>query len=513
MLKCSHLTLTLPDGRILLSDLSFSVQDKDHLALVGEEGDGKSTLLKIIAGETPDYVRITGSFYTDWKMGYLPQQIPACWKDQTPLDYLLKEHPEEEIDPAAWSLCGQMEEAARKTGLRAELLYEERSVSSFSGGEKVRLALTKVLLGQPDCFLLDEPANDLDLDALLWLENWIVNSDKPILFIPHDIRLLECCAERILHLELRNKKTKPVWTLFTGSWKEYLSRRKANREKEFQVAASEKREYAKQKQRLNDLANKVEHSLRTVSRQAPHKGQVLKKKMKAVRSSQQALEEQSYSRTDSVEEAAGFLLPHTTFPAGKKLIDEPLEITMDERVLIEPFVLSLYGPVRMVFTGANGCGKTTLLKDLFSRLQDRKDLKAGWMPQDYDSAFKADDTPVSFLLRICPDLSLVQTRLGSMRFLASEMNQSVFKCSGGQKAKLILASLALQKCNVLLLDEPTRNLSALSVGVLCEALQDSPAAILAVSHDRAFMEALFIEKGVIENRRFHIEPILPTEQK
>lgn len=510
MLKCSHLTLTLPDGRVLLSDLSFTLQDKDHLALVGEEGDGKSTLLKIIAGEHPDYVRITGSFFADWKMGYLPQQIDPKWNAQTPLDYLLKKQPEEEIDPESWSLCPRLEEAARETSMDPKLLYEERALSSFSGGEKVRLALIKVILEQPDCYLLDEPANDLDLDALLWLEDWILNNLKPILFISHDIRLLQHCAKRILHLELRNKKTKPVWTLFSGSWDNYLLKRNTDRQKELQVAASEKRDYLKQKERLNDLSNKVEHALRSVSRQQPHKGQVLKKKMKTVRSSQNALEEQGYSRTDSLEEAAGFLLPEVPFPARKKIIDETLEISMNDKVLIEPFTLSLYGPVRIVFTGANGCGKTTLLKQLYAKLQNRDDLKAGWMPQDYDSAFEADDTPLSFLLRFCDDMQQIQTRLGSMRFLASEMNQSVFECSGGQKAKLILASLALQNCNVLLLDEPTRNLSALTVGVLSDALKDSPAALIAVSHDRAFMEALFTQRGVIENHQFHLEAMTPS---
>ncbi len=511
MLKCSHLTLTLPDGRVLLSDLSFTMQDADHLALVGEEGDGKSTLLKIIAGETPDYVRITGSFYSDWKMGFLPQQIPEVWQSFTPLDYLLAPAPGQPIEPEAWSLCPQLEEAARQTGLNPDLLYEERPVFTFSGGEKVRLALIRVLMDEPDCYLLDEPANDLDLDSLLWLENWIDHNPKPVLFISHDIRLLQRCARKILHLELRNKKTSPVWTLFSGSWDDYLENRTASRSKLLQKAAGEKREYQKQKQRLNDLSNKVEHELRTVSRQQPHQAKVLKKKMKTVRSAQQALEDQGFTRTDSLEEAASFFLPDAPFPAGKKILDETLEVRQNDQVLIEPFALSLYGPVRIVFTGPNGCGKTTLLRQIQARLEQRDDLKAGWMPQDYDSVFEPEDTPVSFLLRFSPDLQLIQTRLGSMRFLPSEMNQSVFECSGGQKAKLILASLALQNCNVLLLDEPTRNLSALTIGVLCDALKESPAALIAVSHDRAFMEALFDQKGVIENHQFHIEPMEKTE--
>lgn len=255
----------------------------------------------------------------------------------------------------------------------------------------------------------------------------------------------------------------------------------------------------------------MEHELRTVSRQQPHQAKVLKKKMKTVRSAQQALEDQGFTRTDSLEEAASFFLPDAPFPAGKKILDETLEVRQNDQVLIEPFALSLYGPVRIVFTGPNGCGKTTLLRQIQARLEQRDDLKAGWMPQDYDSVFEPEDTPVSFLLRFSPDLQLIQTRLGSMRFLPSEMNQSVFECSGGQKAKLILASLALQNCNVLLLDEPTRNLSALTIGVLCDALKESPAALIAVSHDRAFMEALFDQKGVIENHQFHIEPMEKTE--
>ena len=505
MLKLSHLSLALPDGRILLNDLSLTLQAREHLALVGEEGDGKSTLLKLLAGEQADYVSCTGSFFTDWKTGLLPQQIDPVWNDLTPIDYLLRHHPEEDIAPEAWSDCVQLEAAARQCGLDPELLYVTRPVSTLSGGEKVRLSLVKLLAQEPDLLLLDEPANDLDLPALEWLEHWIASSPLPIIFISHDVHLLKACAGRILHLEQRNKKTKPVWTLFEGGWDAYLENRTSQRQKTAQQARNEKLAYEKKKQHLNDLANKVEGQLRTVSRQRPHEGMVLKKKMKAVRVSQDFLESRERTTTDTAEEEMSFFLPSVPFPAGKKIADETVVVERNGTQLMEPFELSLYGPLKLVITGPNGCGKSTLLRQLWESLKQRSDLKAGWMPQNYDEAFLPGESPVSFLLRFSDDTTLIRTRLGSMHFTEREMDQPVSDCSGGQKAKLILASLALQNCNVILLDEPTRSLSPLSVGVLSQALRSCPAALIAVSHDITFIDSVFDQKAVIQDGKWMLQ--------
>lgn len=501
MLKCSHLSAVLSDGTQLFTDLSFTLDGQDHIALIGEEGDGKSTLLKILAGETLDHVQVTGSFYTDWKRARLPQQMESQWLDETPMDYLLKEKAADEIAPEAWSELPSLADLAGQ--LHFDKLYSEAPVSTLSGGEKVRLMLLKIIHEDPDCFLLDEPANDLDLDTLAWLENWIAGCRKPVLMVSHDIHLIDACASAILHLELRDKKTKPVWTFFTGTYEDYIARRIQLRNRQAKLARSDKLAYEKQKARLNDLYNKVNGKLATVSRQMPHKGQVLKKKMKSVQSSIQNLERTERTTTDTAEEEISFWLLDTPFPSSKKIIDQTMEVFLPDRQLIEPFELSLYGPVRLGITGRNGCGKTLFLKQLYKILQDTPSIHPGWMPQDYDSAFDRDDTPITFLQRYCDDMTLLRTRLGSLRFTAREMEQSVFSLCGGQKAKLILAGLALRQCDVLLLDEPTRNLSPLSVEVLMQALEECPCAMIAVSHDRTFLDRLFFMRAHIQDGKWH----------
>lgn len=502
MLKCSHLSAVLSDGTTLFSDLSFTLDGHEHIALIGEEGDGKSTLLKILAGESLDYVQITGSFHTDWKVSRLPQQISSIWLNQSPIDYLLKKNPHESIAPEAWNECEELEQLA--SHLNFDKLYDDNAISTMSGGEKVRMMLLKVMSDNPDCYLLDEPTNDLDMPALEWLESWISSCQKPVLMVSHDVHLIETCAEAILHLELRDKKTKPVWTLFQGGYQAYLETRTNQRAKMVQQARNDRLAYQKQKERLNDLYNKVNGKLNTVSRQQPHKGQVLKKKMKSVLSSQQNLERTKLTQTDSAEEEIHFWLPDVPFPSGKKIIDQEMDLSIGGRELVTPFHLSLYGPVHFAVTGANGCGKSVFLRSLYEILKKNPSLHVGWMPQDYDSAFRTEDTPAAFLNRYCNDLTLLKTRLGSLRFTASEMEQSVFALSGGQKAKLILASLALQRCDVLLLDEPTRNLSPLSVGVLIRALRNCPAALIAVSHDRTFLDALFDKRARIEDGQWRL---------
>lgn len=501
MLECSHLSAVLADGTPLFTDLSFTLNEGDRIALVGEEGDGKSTLLKILAGETLDYVQIAGFFHTDWTIARLPQQIEPAWLSQPPMDYLLKENPDTDIPPEAWAQCPALARTASELGF--DQLYSETPIATLSGGEKVRLMLLKIIHKDPDCYFLDEPANDLDLDTLAWLENWITTCRQPVLMVSHDVHLIRTCARTILHLELRDKKTKPVWTLFQGTYDDYIAARRLQRQKQARQARSDKLAYEKQKARLNNLYNKVNGKLNTVSRQAPHKGQVLKKKMKSVLSSQQNLERTERTRTDSAEEEISFWLPDVPFPPGKKIIDRTMEVSVADRPLVAPFALSLYGPVRLGITGPNGCGKTTLLKQLYQILQDNPALHAGWMPQDYDSAFHTSDTPITFLQRFCDDVTLLRTRLGSLRFTPREMEQSVFDLSGGQKAKLILASLALRQCDVLLLDEPTRNLSPLSVHVLIQALEDCPCALIAVSHDRAFLDQLFDRRASIRQGKWH----------
>ncbi|WP_304684034.1 ATP-binding cassette domain-containing protein [Ileibacterium valens] len=505
MFTCKNLSVTLASGRKLVENLTFSMSDHNHIGLIGEEGNGKSTLLKIFAGDQPDYVRITGFFYSDQKIGYLPQQFDEKWLDQEPLHYLLSEEPQKEIEISAWNRLSEIEKLAVQLKIDHDLIYRDQNISTLSGGEKVRLLFLKMMMNEPEIFLLDEPSNDLDLDALVWMENWIKNQSAPILFISHDIRLLNTCANKILHIELRNKKTKTLNTIYSGKYDEYLESRANLLNRQSRIASEEKREYLKKKQRLNDLHNKVESRLKTVSRQAPHEGKMLKRSMRSVLNAQDALENQSYSKTDSVEEGIGFILPERSFPSNKKLLDlEHFCLSVNGKLLISEFGLRLIGPVHLVITGKNGCGKTTLLRQIKEILKDTPGITVGYLPQNYEEVFKAVSTPAEYLEQFTENSVLARKALGSMKFTENELEQKISKCSGGQKVKMILASMAIRNCNVLLLDEPTRNLSPLSARVLSEELSRWNGAIIAISHDREFIQEVFTLKAVIEDQIFQI---------
>lgn len=505
MFTCTDLSISLASGRKLVDSLSFSLQPEDRLAIIAEEGNGKSTLMKLFAGDHPDYVSITGSFYTDLHLGYLPQQIESEWMKQIPADYLIKQSPDEPPEQTDWNRLADAQKAALKLNIDPGLIDRDQNIETLSGGEKVRLMFIRMMIDEPNGFLLDEPTNDLDQDALEWIESWIKEADGPVLFISHDARFLKNCATRILHLEQRNKKTKNVTTLFDSSYVDYLAQRSSSLAKLEQISASEKREYRAQKERLNDLRNKVEGKLKTVSRQRPHEGAALKKSMKTVKNAQAHLEEEGYTKTDSIEEEIGFILPDTVFPEGKMLLEiehQPLKI--EDRILAEDVSLSLKGPVRLIITGNNGAGKTTLLQAIEWMLTEVPGVIAGYLPQNYDELFEADVSPLSYLEAVCQDRVRAGKALGSMKLTEGEMNQSIFSCSSGQKAKIILAGFAMQGCNVLLLDEPIRNLSVLSASVFSRQLSAWKGAVIAVSHDREFIESSFTMQAQIKDQKWSV---------
>lgn len=502
MLSCKNLTISLAEGRVLVDHLSFSLPENAHLGVIAEEGNGKSTLLKLFAGEHPDYVRITGSFFTDLHPSLLRQQLDEVWMNCTPIEYLLCAGPDDEIAPESWNRLAQVQMLCAENQIDYTLVERETKLSCLSGGEKVRLMFLKMLMEPADLYLLDEPGNDLDLDAIFWMGQWISSCDKPVIFISHDIQMLQQCASCILHLEARNKKTKPVSTFYPGGYDAYLLERSQSRKKQAQIAAGQKREYQAKKQRLNDLKNKVESKLNSAPRSMPNVGKNLKDKMRSVKSSQTILERQERVETDTAEEEIHFFFPDVQIPASKQIwLAEHETLSIDGRVLIDEYSLEIHGKDKLVITGVNGSGKTLLLKQIAGQLMERTDLNAGYMPQHYEDFFEKNQTPLSFLMQYCQTRTEAMTMLGSLHFTAQEQQQPVRTLSGGQKAKLYLAMLALRRCNVLLLDEPTRNLSPLSVPVLCEALNAFQGCIIAISHDRTLIDSCFNRRLEISGKR------------
>lgn len=468
-------------GRPLLRDFSFTLRPGDRAALIGEEGNGKSTLLKLVCepASIQSYCRVSGHIDLHGGLpGYLPQRPDEALL-QTPVYELFPDGPD-------YNLMPQM-------GIPAELPFSERPLGRLSGGERIKLLLLRTLMARPDFLLLDEPTNDIDIRTLDWLERFILASKAPVLYVSHDETLLERTANVILHFEQVRRKTAAQHTVERMDYRSYMERRREALLKQEQVAAKQRADQRAKEERWRQVFQRVEHEQNVITRANPAGGRLLKKKMHTVKSQQKRMEREKEDFLDfpDPEEAVELFFDQgLRFPNGKEAVSFYLpRLQAGGRLLAEHVRLTLTGPAHAAIVGDNGTGKTTLLREIWGSLQGRTDIRAGYMPQDYLALLDAEKTPVETLWdggdRAA--LTLARTRLGSMKFTADEMEQPVHALSGGQQAKLCLLKLLLGGCNVLLLDEPTRNLSPLSGPVLREALRNFGGAFLCVTHDRKLL--------------------------
>ncbi|MBQ1521292.1 MAG: ABC-F family ATP-binding cassette domain-containing protein [Erysipelotrichaceae bacterium] len=482
MLKVNNLTVTTLKGRKIIDNFSFVLNDKDKLAVIGEEGNGKSTLLKIMAGiDVSEYVSYTGDIISVDSVAYLPQKIDDEYLNQEVMSFITDG--EEPDYPRIYELIKQ-------TGLSADLIHD-RIISTLSGGEKVKVSIMRLLYNDPDILLLDEPTNDLDLKTLIWLETFINNTDKTVMFISHDETLLSNCATSILHLEQLKRKQEPVMTYSSESYRDYHKRRQHNIDRTNQLARKEKAQLHKQLEKYRQIYQKVEHRQATISRGDPHGGFLLKKKMHAVKALGRKLEEKQENMTKKYEpeEAINIFFEDVSLNPDKIILDLHLDqLKVEDRILSENINLHVRGADKICIIGENGCGKTTLMKVIEENLTRRNDITVGYMSQNYYEIMDYGISPTSYLYDICEDRSKAQSLLGSLKFTSEEMTHAISELSEGQKCKIILAGLILRKCNVLLLDEPTRNLSPLSNPEVRRMLVDYGGCIMAISHDRLFID-------------------------
>ncbi len=481
MLKIKDLTFTTHKGRILLKVFSFVLNDCDKVALIGEEGNGKSTILKIIAGkETDSYVSHSGSVECDGRIGYLPQKIEEFDLDKTVTGYI-----GEEIE------YGFLYTLIARIGIDPGLIGE-RKMATLSGGEKVKISLLKVLYGQPDVLLLDEPTNDLDLKTLIWMEEFIRSTDLPLIFVSHDETLLENCAQGILHLEQLKRKSEARITYSGTGYSEYVSKRNAFIDKNNMVAAKEKAQLKKQMDKWRQISQKVEHSQNTISRQDPHGGALLKKKMHAVKAQERILEnrKENLRQKYEPEEAIDVFFEQVDMNPSKVILDLHLdELSNGEKTLARDIDLKILGADKICIIGDNGSGKSTLIRIIAEELLKRDDINAGYMPQDYEEVMDPDLTPVEFLWdgRDNAQRARVQSYLGALKLTTEEMSHRIKELSEGQKCKILIIRMILDGNDVLILDEPTRNLSPLSSPVMRKIFSDYGGCIISVSHDRKFI--------------------------
>lgn len=393
-------------------------------------------------------------------------------------------------------------------------MRKNQSVFSL-GGEKIKVQLLRLLLDNPTILLLDEPSNDLDIETLVWLETFIQDSKIPILYISHDETLLERTANKIIHIEQLRRKTAPRYTVVRSDYQSYIARRNLQFQKQEQEAKNERREYDKQQEKFRQIQQKVEHQQNAISRQDPHGAALLKKTMHRVKAYEARFEKEFEHMTELPEyEEAMFTKfgSHASIPNGKIVLDFSLETlcvptcsnTQESITLAHNIRLFIQGPEHICITGKNGCGKTTLMRILAKELSQRSDIKAAYMPQNYEELLDMEQTPIAFLSDGSKQsISIMRTYLGSMKFTADEMTHPMRELSGGQKAKIMLLYLDTSGCDVLLLDEPSRNFSPLSNPVIRQMLTGFGGAIISISHDRKYIAEVcdkvyqLTEKGLV----------------
>lgn len=492
MLQVNSLTIThRKDLRTIIRNFSVVLNPGDKAVLIGEEGNGKSTLMKWIYNPhlIEDYADAEGLRTTQGEvLGYLPQELSDADKGKKVYQYFSELQAFQAANPA------ELYRMSSELGFRDELFYSSQVMSSLSGGERVKLQMAGLLLAAPDILLLDEPSNDIDIETLEWLEKLINRFRGGVLFISHDETLIERTANRIILIEQLRRKSVPRVTIANVPFRTFMEERQKSFSKQEQMAYSERREEKKAMERFRRIEQSVESDLRTISRQDPAGGRLLKKKMKAVKSMERRYEREHDEMTEIPEAETAINIrfeKQKPMPAGKTVLNLSLPELLSPagNILAKNVRLQMKGPEKVCIIGTNGVGKTTLLRKVAEELCRRTDLSACYMPQNYEETLPFELTPVEYLAPsgTKDEITMVRTFLGSMKYTADEMFHPIRELSGGQKAKLFLLKMSLTEANVLILDEPTRNFSPLSGPEVRGILKQFPGSIISVSHDRKYV--------------------------
>lgn len=501
--NCENLSLSF-GAETVLENVSFALNEGDKLGIIGVNGAGKSSLFAMITGK---YQPTSGEvFISKGKtVGILEQNIEYD-SSRTILDEaintfsdlletekelenlrMISEQTGSEADAKRYADCqesftsgGGYEFRGRCRGILKKLSLPEalwdKPVSSLSGGQKTRLSLACLLLRDPDIILLDEPTNHLDTDALFWLESYLKASRKTILVISHDRYFLDSVVNRILEIE--NKKSR-IWN---GNYTGYVNQKAIDREIQERHYVNQQREikrieaYIGQQRRWNRERNII----------AAESRQKLLDKMERVERPE-ALPDRIRMTFDSSGESGNDVMSvrglAKSYP-GKALFDSvSFEVKKHDRLFI---------------CGKNGCGKSTLIKILAGRISPDEgfaslgyNVKIGYYDQE-NQDLHPNNTVIDELWNAYPTMTetTVRNALALFLFRGDDISKKVSVLSGGEKARLTLARLMLSKMNLLILDEPTNHLDINSREVLENALSGFDGTIIAVSHDRYFINKL-----------------------
>lgn len=493
----------------ILSGVKLEVQHRDRVALVGRNGAGKSTLLKIIAGQM-SYDSGDIIIPKDIQIGYLEQHAGlnstlTIWNEMMTIfesllaqEQLLRSLEQQMADPTVYenptmyakvmSEYDQLQHTFKDAGgyqyesdirsvLHGMQFYSEdydKPISSLSGGQRTRLALAKLLLSKPDLLILDEPTNHLDIETLSWLESYLKGYEGAILIVSHDRYFLDQVVSIVYEVS-RHRVTK-----YPGNYSAYLDEKAKNYERDVKLFERQQDEKAK----LEDFIQK------NIARASTTKMAQSRRKM---------LERTEWMESpDGDEKSASFGFTIERQSGNDVLSVDELTIGYNDRTISSGINLRTFREDRIALVGPNGVGKSTLLKTIVKDLSPLGgSIRYGTNVQIgyYDQEQAKLSSNKSVLKELWDEWPLmnekdIRTVLGRFLFSGEDVDKAVSSLSGGEKARLALAKLMMQKANFLILDEPTNHLDLDSKEVLENALIDYPGTLLFVSHDRYFINRI-----------------------
>lgn len=487
---------------ILFEDVSFSLNDNDRLALIGPNGNGKSTLIKIILNEVDktsgEVVLAKGT-----TIGYLSQdvitnldnnlydEVESVFSSLIEQEKKLKEMEDEiSLNPNNVELIEEygikQNDFLEKGGYDYHYLinmmlskfgfYKEdltRTISSFSGGERTKIAFVKLLLIKPNLLILDEPTNHLDISTIEWLEQYLKGYEGALLFISHDRYFIDALANKIVELE--NKTS----SFYKGNYTYYVEEKKLRYEQLLSKYNNQQKEIARLKRFIEFYKPKPRFVARAKDRE---------KKLEHMKIIDKPATENNFLK----------LSFQGNVYEGKEIISvKDLTIGYD-KPLIKNLNFSLYGKDRIAIMGSNGCGKTTLLDALINHkhilngeIKYVRNVNVGYIKQ-HQIDLNPDRTIFEEMQFNFPSLGekTIYNYLGRFNFDYEDSSKKIAILSGGEKTRIVLAKIMLENYDVLVLDEPTNHLDMVTRQALILALQAYQGSIIFVSHDRYFVDEL-----------------------
>ncbi|TXE10708.1 ABC-F family ATP-binding cassette domain-containing protein [Gelidibacter salicanalis] len=510
-------------GTALFSEVSFTINENDKIALMGKNGAGKSTMMKIIAGEqraTKGHVR----YPKDAIIAYLPQHLlteDECtvfeeaskafahvyeMRDEmetlnkaleTRTDYDSDEYMQiiqkvSDLGEKYYALedvnyDAEVEKALGGLGFKREDFT--RLTSEFSGGYRMRIELAKILLQKPDLILLDEPTNHIDIESVIWLEDFLLNKANAVMVISHDKAFIDTITNRTIEVTMGR-----IYD-YKANYSHYLQLREDRRLHQIKA-------YQEQQRFIADNMAFIERFKGTYS------------KTNQVNSREKMLEKLEIIEVDDIDTSALKL----RFPPAQRSGDYPVTVkdlskSYDDHVVFKNANMSISRGEKVSFVGRNGEGKSTMIKAIMGEIGVEgtcslgHNVKIGYFAQNQASLLDENLTIFQTVDEVAQGDVRTQIKniLGRFMFKGEDIDKKVSVLSGGEKTRLAMVKLLLEPVNLLILDEPTNHLDLKSKDVLKEALLNFDGTLILVSHDRDFLKGLsqkvfeFKDQRVIEH--------------